>query len=137
MPRADFAILGAAWYRTALSAVVALEPGLIAVLGILSLGVTVVSFSRIRRSRSRSCRPVPACLAISRTCRCTNCLVSELELAQRGTYRLDSRVNDLLGMNVGGLPATNSPWGFAIVMALMALIALAELLYFKRRGWFR
>jgi Mg2+ and Co2+ transporter CorA len=99
-------------------------------------------------------------------------LVSELELAQRGIYRLDSRVNDLysyyqmtqsdqvdrrlriltivsvialplgliaglLGMNVGGLPATKTAWGFGIVMALMALMALAELLYFKRRGWFR
>jgi zinc transporter len=99
-------------------------------------------------------------------------LVSELELAQRGTYRLDSRVNDLysyyqmtqsdqvdrrlriltivsvialplgliaglLGMNVGGLPGTHAPWGFAIVMVFMVLIALAELLYFKRRGWFR
>jgi Mg2+ and Co2+ transporter CorA len=99
-------------------------------------------------------------------------LVSELELAQRGIYRLDSRVNDLysyyqmtqsdqvdrrlriltivsvialplgliaglLGMNVGGLPATKTPWGFGIVIALMVLMALAELLYFKRRGWFR
>ena len=99
-------------------------------------------------------------------------LVSELDLAQRGTYRLDSRVNDLfsyyqmtqsdqverrlriltivsvialpfgliaglLGMNVGGLPATNTPWGFAIVLVLMVIVALAELLYFKRRGWFR
>jgi zinc transporter len=99
-------------------------------------------------------------------------LVSELELAQRGTYRLDTRVNDLysyyqmtqsdhvdrrlriltivsvialplgliaglLGMNVGGLPATNTPWGFGIVVVLMILMALAELLYFKRRGWFR
>jgi Mg2+ and Co2+ transporter CorA len=99
-------------------------------------------------------------------------LVSELELAQRGTYRLDSRVNDLysyyqmiqsdqvdrrlriltivsvialplgliaglLGMNVGGVPATHISWGLAIVMALMVLIALIELLYFKRRGWFR
>jgi Mg2+ and Co2+ transporter CorA len=99
-------------------------------------------------------------------------LVSELELAQRGTYRLDSRVNDLysyyqmtqsdqvdrrlriltivsvialplgliaglLGMNVGGLPATETPWGFGIVMVLMVGIALIELLYFKRRGWFR
>jgi len=99
-------------------------------------------------------------------------LVSELELAQRGIYRLDSRVNDLygyyqmtqsdqvdrrlriltivsvialpfgliaglLGMNVGGLPGTQSAWGFAIVLVLMILMALAELLYFKRRSWFR
>jgi Mg2+ and Co2+ transporter CorA len=43
----------------------------------------------------------------------------------------------LLGMNVGGLPATHTPWGFAIVMAIMVLIAAVELVYFKRKGWFR
>ena len=99
-------------------------------------------------------------------------LVSELELAQRGIYRLDSRVNDLysyyqmnqsdqvdrrlriltivsvialplgliaglLGMNVGGVPATHTSWGFAIVMVIMVLITAVELVYFKRRGWFR
>jgi Mg2+ and Co2+ transporter CorA len=43
----------------------------------------------------------------------------------------------LLGMNVGGVPATKTPLGFGIVMVLMILMALVELLYFKRRGWFR
>lgn len=98
-------------------------------------------------------------------------LTSEVEIAQRGIYRLESRVNDLhayyqmaasdrvekrlriltivsaitlplgliaglLGMNVGGLPGSKFPYGFAIVIVLMAAIAVAELLYFKRKGWF-
>jgi zinc transporter len=99
-------------------------------------------------------------------------LVSELELAQRGTYRLENRVNDLfsyyqmtqsdqvekrlrvltivsvvalplglitglLGMNVGGLPGGDTTYGFALVMVILAVIAVAELVYFWRRGWFR
>ncbi len=98
-------------------------------------------------------------------------LVSELELAQRGTYRLENRVNDLfsyyqmtqsdrverrlrvltivsvvalplglitglLGMNVGGLPGGDTTYGFALVMVILAIIAVAELVYFWWRGWF-
>jgi magnesium transporter len=98
-------------------------------------------------------------------------LQSELEIAQRGIYRLETRVNDLhdyfqmagsdlvekrlrfltivsaitlplgliaglLGMNVGGLPGTLVPYGFTIVIAVMFIIAVGELWYFKRKGWF-
>jgi Mg2+ and Co2+ transporter CorA len=98
-------------------------------------------------------------------------LVSEVEIAQRGIYRLESRVKDLfdsyqmaagtrvekrlriltivsaitlplgliaglLGMNVGGLPGTQDAYGFIIVVSLMIAIALAELWYFRRKGWF-
>jgi len=98
-------------------------------------------------------------------------LVSEVEIAQRGIYRLEARVNDLhayyqmagndrvekrlriltivsaitlplgliaglLGMNVGGLPGSKFPYGFMIVIILMAAIAVLELWYFKRKGWF-
>ena len=98
-------------------------------------------------------------------------LVSEVEIAQRGIYRLEARVKDLfdsyqmvastrvekrlriltivstitlpfgliaglLGMNVGGLPGTQDPSGFIIVIVLMLVIAIAELLYFKYKGWF-
>jgi magnesium transporter len=97
-------------------------------------------------------------------------LVSELEIAQRGIHRLETRVNGLydsyqtlsssrvekrlriltivsaitlpfsliaglLGMNVGGLPATKDPWGFVIVVGLMFAIGAVELFYFKRKGW--
>ena len=97
-------------------------------------------------------------------------LVSELEIAQRGIHRLETRVNGLydsyqtvgssrvekrlriltivsaitlpfsliaglLGMNVGGLPATQDPQGFIIVIVLMSTIGAVELWYFKRRGW--
>ena len=43
----------------------------------------------------------------------------------------------LLGMNVGGLPGTNEPLGFVFVIALMLIISIAELWYFKRKGWFK
>jgi len=98
-------------------------------------------------------------------------LVSEVEIAQRGIFRLEARVKDLfdsyqmagstrvekrlriltivstitlpfgliaglLGMNVGGLPGMQDPYGFIIVIGLMVAIAAAELWYFKRKGWF-
>jgi Mg2+ and Co2+ transporter CorA len=98
-------------------------------------------------------------------------LVSEVEIAQRGIYRLEVRVKDLfdsyqmagstrvekrlriltivstitlpfgliaglLGMNVGGLPGIQDPYGFVTVIGLMVAIASAELWYFKRKGWF-
>ncbi len=98
-------------------------------------------------------------------------LVSEVEIAQRGIYRLETRVNDLhayyqmsgndrvekllriltivsaitlplgliaglLGMNVGGLPGAKWSYGFIAVILLMIGIAVAELWYFKRKGWF-
>lgn len=97
-------------------------------------------------------------------------LLSELEIAQRGIHRLETRVNGLhdsyqaagssrvekrlriltiisaitlpfsliaglLGMNVGGLPGTQDPQGFIIVIILMAVIGAVELWYFKRKGW--
>ena len=98
-------------------------------------------------------------------------LLSEMEIAQRGIYRLESRVKDLyndyqaagsgrvekrlrlltiisaitlplgmvaglLGMNVGGLPGTTTPYGFIIVLGLMILIVAVEYWYFKWKGWF-
>jgi zinc transporter len=97
-------------------------------------------------------------------------LISELEIAQRGIHRLETRVNGLydsyqtvgssrvekrlriltivsaitlpfgliaglLGMNVGGLPATQDPQGFVIVIGMMLIIGAIELLYFYRKGW--
>jgi len=46
-----------------------------------------------------------------------------------------SLIAGLLGMNVGGLPATQDPNGFVIVIILMATIGALELWYFKRKGW--
>jgi Mg2+ and Co2+ transporter CorA len=45
-------------------------------------------------------------------------------------------VTGILGMNVSGLPGTNNPNAFLIVMAFMAIVAIAELVYFVRKGWF-
>lgn len=98
-------------------------------------------------------------------------LVAEAEIAQRGAYRLETRVNDLyrdyqavgsdrverrlrvltivsaitlplglaaglLGMNVGGVPGIDVPAAFAVVVALMAAIAVAQYWFFRRKGWF-
>jgi Mg2+ and Co2+ transporter CorA len=41
----------------------------------------------------------------------------------------------LLGMNVGGLPATQDPQGFFIVIVMMVIIGAVELFYFQRKGW--
>jgi zinc transporter len=97
-------------------------------------------------------------------------LISELEIAQMGIHRLETRVNGLydsyqtigssrvekrlriltivsavtlpfgliaglLGMNVGGLPATQDPQGFIIVIITMLIIGAVELFYFYRKGW--
>ena len=45
-------------------------------------------------------------------------------------------ITGLLGMNVGGLPGTTSPYGFMIVIGLITIILGVELWYFKRKGWF-
>lgn len=42
----------------------------------------------------------------------------------------------LLGMNVSGIPGTEFPYGFIIVIVLMVIIILVEYLYFRRKGWF-
>lgn len=41
----------------------------------------------------------------------------------------------LLGINVGGMPGANDPAAFAVVTALMLLIALGELILFRRMKW--
>jgi Mg2+ and Co2+ transporter CorA len=46
-----------------------------------------------------------------------------------------SLIAGLLGMNVGGLPATQDHNGFIVVIILMAAIGAVELWYFKRKGW--
>ena len=43
----------------------------------------------------------------------------------------------LLGMNVGGLPGTGAPAGFALACALMLAVGAVELLVLWRLGWLR
>jgi len=42
-------------------------------------------------------------------------------------------VTGLFGINVGGLPLEQTQWGFAAVCVVMLFIAVAELLWFKRK----
>jgi len=44
-------------------------------------------------------------------------------------------VTGLLGINVGGMPGTDSPWAFWIACALMLVIALGELVLFRKWRW--
>ena len=41
----------------------------------------------------------------------------------------------LLGINVGGIPGSESPIGFFIACGLMILLALGQLLLFRRWRW--
>jgi Mg2+ and Co2+ transporter CorA len=45
-------------------------------------------------------------------------------------------ISGLLGMNVGGVPGTTVSYGFIVVIALMVIIAVVELWYFRSKGWF-
>lgn len=44
-------------------------------------------------------------------------------------------VTGLLGINVGGMPLADSPWGFALVTAVLLAVGLAEVLFFRWRRW--
>lgn len=41
----------------------------------------------------------------------------------------------LLGINVGGIPGADNPWGFAIVILLLTAIAVLQLWLFRRKRW--
>ncbi len=41
-------------------------------------------------------------------------------------------ITGLLGINVGGIPLSESPWGFAVVCGVLALIAVGEVVLFRR-----
>lgn len=66
------------------------------------------------------------------------------EIANNNTYVLTivaaiflplGFLTGLLGINVGGLPGTESPWGFAIVCALMLIIGIIEIVILKWLKW--
>jgi zinc transporter len=41
----------------------------------------------------------------------------------------------LLGINVGGIPGAESPWGFAAVCGILAGIVGAQVILFRRLRW--
>lgn len=41
----------------------------------------------------------------------------------------------LLGINVGGIPGAESPWGFAIFSALIAVIVAGQVWFFRQKKW--
>jgi zinc transporter len=72
-------------------------------------------------------------------------------LASRAAERLNSRLwvlsivtalflplgllTGLLGINVGGIPLADSPYGFALVVAFLGLIAAGQFALLRRKGW--
>ena len=40
-----------------------------------------------------------------------------------------------MGINVGGMPGVDHPWAFAIVGALVATIAVVELVILRKLKW--
>ena len=45
-------------------------------------------------------------------------------------------VGGLFGMNLGGIPLTDSPYGFAIVTGITAIALVVTLAVLKRLKWF-
>ena len=41
-------------------------------------------------------------------------------------------ITGLLGINVGGIPLSESPWGFAVVCGVLAAIVVGEVVLFRR-----
>lgn len=42
----------------------------------------------------------------------------------------------LLGVNVGGIPGAESRWGFPVFIALLLIIVVFQIVYFKKNKWF-
>jgi len=80
-----------------------------------------------------------------------NALVTQEELMNRVAQEQNARmyllsvvaaiflpltfVTGLLGMNVAGLPGTGSPFGFIISVAVMVILGIGLMAYFKWRKW--
>ncbi|MGR9099087.1 MAG: CorA family divalent cation transporter, partial [Gammaproteobacteria bacterium] len=78
--------------------------------------------------------------------------VTQEELINRMTEQMNARMyvlslvaalflpigffTGLLGVNVGGIPGAENNWGFGIFVIILVLIALIQILFFKRKGWF-
>lgn len=45
-------------------------------------------------------------------------------------------ITGLLGINVGGIPGTESPWAFLAVVIIIAAIGVGQFLYLRHRRWF-
>ncbi len=39
------------------------------------------------------------------------------------------------GMNFSHMPELSKPWGYAACLALMAIVGIGQLIYFKKRHW--
>ena len=44
-------------------------------------------------------------------------------------------ITGLIGMNVAGIPFSQEPWAFGVIIAVLALIGAIEFLWFRSRKW--
>ncbi len=52
-----------------------------------------------------------------------------------GIFLPMSFLTGLLGINVGGIPGSSSPYGFMVACGLMVVVALGQMVLFKRLRW--
>jgi zinc transporter len=41
----------------------------------------------------------------------------------------------LLGINVGGIPGADNPWGFWEAVGILTTVAVVQILVFRRKRW--
>ena len=46
-----------------------------------------------------------------------------------------SFLTGLLGINVGGIPLSNSPWGFMVACAVLLAVTIFQLILYRKIGW--
>jgi len=46
-----------------------------------------------------------------------------------------SLIAGVLGANVGGIPGSDDPWAFAVLVVVIALVFPVELWVLRRLGW--
>jgi zinc transporter len=42
----------------------------------------------------------------------------------------------LLGINIAGIPGAENPWAFLIFCGLLTGLVAAQIIIFKKKGWF-
>nr|WP_303715105.1 Loki-CTERM sorting domain-containing protein [Methanoculleus marisnigri] len=54
---------------------------------------------------------------------------------KRATLRTVAVITGFYGMNLMNIPLEDSPWGYPFVLLLMVGVAVAMLLYFRKKEW--
>ena len=52
-------------------------------------------------------------------------------------YMPATLIAGIYGMNFDNIPITHVPYGYVVVMSIMAAVVVGQLWFFHRRGWFK